>query len=49
VTVAFSGQGIKRLMLSFAPLEKVVEEESKQQFDPDEETFEIQDPELFAP
>ena len=49
VTVAFSGQGIKRLMLSFAPLEKVVEEESKQQFDPDEDNFETQDPELFAP
>jgi DNA helicase-2/ATP-dependent DNA helicase PcrA len=49
VTVAFSGQGIKRLMLSFAPLEKVVEEESKQQFDPDEDNLETQDPELFAP
>jgi DNA helicase-2/ATP-dependent DNA helicase PcrA len=49
VTVAFSGQGIKRLMLSFAPLEKVVEEESKQQFDPDDDNFEMQDPDLFAP
>ncbi len=49
VTVAFSGQGIKRLMLSFAPLEKIVEEESSQQFDPDEDNFEMQDPELFAP
>ena len=49
VTVAFSGQGIKRLMLSFAPLEKILEEESSQQFDPDEDNFEMQDPELFAP
>ena len=49
VTVAFSGQGVKRLMLSFAPLEKVVEEESKQQFDPDEDHIEVQDPDLFAP
>ena len=49
VTVAFAGQGVKRLMLSFAPLEKVVEEESAQQFDPDEDQIEIQDPDLFAP
>ncbi len=49
VTVAFAGQGVKRLMLSFAPLEKVVEEESVRQFDPDEEEIEIQDPDLFAP
>jgi DNA helicase-2/ATP-dependent DNA helicase PcrA len=49
VTVAFSGQGVKRLMLSFAPLEKVVEEESATQFDPDEDEIEIQDPDLFAP
>jgi len=49
VTVAFSGQGIKRLMPSFAPLEKIVEEASSQQFDPDEDNFEMQDPELFAP
>lgn len=49
VTVAFSGQGVKRLMLSFAPLEKVVEEESATQFDPDEDNVEIQDPDLFAP
>jgi DNA helicase-2/ATP-dependent DNA helicase PcrA len=49
VTVAFAGQGVKRLMLSFAPLEKVVEEEPTQQFDPDEEQIEIQDPDLFAP
>jgi DNA helicase-2/ATP-dependent DNA helicase PcrA len=49
VTVAFSGHGVKRLMLSFAPLEKVVEEESKQQYDPDEDEIEIQDPDLFAP
>ena len=49
VTVAFAGQGVKRLMLSFAPLEKVVEEESKSQYDPDEDEIEIQDPDLFAP
>ena len=49
VTVAFSGQGIKRLMVSFAPLEKIIGEESTQQFDPDEDNFEMQDPELFAP
>ncbi len=49
VTVAFAGQGVKRLMLSFAPLEKVVEEESAKQFDPDEEEIEVQDPDLFAP
>ncbi len=49
VTVAFAGQGVKRLMLSFAPLEKVVEEEPTQQFDPDEDQIEIQDPDLFAP
>jgi hypothetical protein len=49
VTVAFAGQGIKRLMLSFAPLEKVVDEEPAKQFDPDAEEFDIQDPDLFAP
>ena len=49
VTVAFTGQGIKRLMLSFAPLEKVEREEPTQQFDPDADEIEIQDPDLFAP
>jgi len=49
VAVAFAGQGVKRLMLSFAPLEKVVPEESPTQFDPDEDDIEIQDPDLFAP
>jgi len=49
VTVAFSSQGIKRLMVSFAPLEKIVDKESSQQFDPDEDNFEIQDSELFSP
>ena len=49
VTVAFTGQGIKRLMLSFAPLEKVEPEEPTQQFDPDVDEIEIQDPDLFAP
>ena len=49
VTVAFTGQGIKRLMLSFAPLEKVEREEPTQQFDPDADELEIQDPDLFAP
>jgi DNA helicase-2/ATP-dependent DNA helicase PcrA len=49
VTVAFTGHGVKRLMLSFAPLEKVVEEESTRQYNPDEDDIEIQDPDLFAP
>lgn len=49
VTVAFSGHGVKRLMLSFAPLEKVVDDEPTQQFNPDEDEIEIQDPDLFAP
>ena len=49
VTVAFTGQGIKRLMLSFASLEKVEPEEPTQQFDPDVDEIEIQDPDLFAP
>ena len=49
VTVAFSGQGIKRLMVSFAPLEKIIGEGATQQFAPDEDNFEMQDPELFAP
>jgi DNA helicase-2/ATP-dependent DNA helicase PcrA len=49
VTVAFTGQGIKRLMLSFAPLEKVEPEEPTQQYDPDADEIEIQDPDLFAP
>ncbi|NQW19182.1 MAG: UvrD-helicase domain-containing protein [Chloroflexi bacterium] len=49
VTVAFSGQGVKRLMLSFAPLEKVVDEEPVKQFNPDEDEIQIQDPDLFAP
>jgi DNA helicase-2/ATP-dependent DNA helicase PcrA len=49
VTVAFAGQGVKRLMLSFAPLEKVVDEEPAKQFYPDEDEIEVQDPDLFAP
>jgi len=49
VTVAFSGHGVKRLMLSFAPLEKIVDEEPKQQFDPDDDEIVIEDPDLFAP
>ncbi|MDA1279129.1 MAG: UvrD-helicase domain-containing protein [Chloroflexi bacterium] len=49
VTVAFAGQGVKRLMLSFAPLEKVEVEKSTVQFDPDEPENDIPDPDLFAP
>ena len=49
VTVAFSGHGIKRLMLSFAPLEKIRQEPKENQFDPDEIEPEFQDPDLFAP
>jgi len=48
VTVAFSGHGVKRLMLSFAPLEKV-ESEPSGQFNPDEDEIEVPDPDLFAP
>ncbi|MDP6667939.1 MAG: UvrD-helicase domain-containing protein, partial [Dehalococcoidia bacterium] len=49
VTVAFAGQGVKRLMLSFAPLEKMGAEEPAGQFDPDQPEIEIPDPDLFAP
>lgn len=49
VTVAFSGHGVKRLLLSFAPLEKIADEESDKQFNPDEDEIEVQDPDLFAP
>ncbi|MBG82787.1 MAG: hypothetical protein CL791_05710 [Chloroflexi bacterium] len=49
VTVAFSGHGIKRLLLSFAPLEKIRQEPKENQFDPDEIEPEFQDPDLFAP
>ncbi len=43
VTVAFAGQGVKRLMLSFAPLEKV------ESANPGDSEIEIPDPDLFAP
>lgn len=51
VSVAFAGQGVKRLMLSFAPLEKIVDESAEPtgQYDPDEEEIIVDDPELFAP
>ncbi len=45
VTVAFVGEGVKRLMLSFAPIERIVDGSS----DTDEEEPTIQDPDFFTP
>ena len=45
VTVAFVGEGVKRLMLSFAPIEKIVDGPS----DTDEDEPMIQDPDFFTP
>ena len=45
VTVAFVGEGVKRLMLSFAPIERIVDGPS----DTDEEEPMIQDPDFFTP
>ena len=45
VTVAFVGEGVKRLMLSFAPLEKIVDASS----DSNEDEPIIQDPDFFSP
>ena len=51
VTVAFAGEGVKRLMLSFAPLEKV--EVKARDFERSDESadaeFDVPDPDLFAP
>ena len=45
VTVAFVGEGVKRLMLSFAPIERIVDASS----DSDEDEPIIQDPDFFSP
>ena len=45
VTVAFVGEGVKRLMLSFAPIERIVDASP----DLDEAEPIIQDPDFFSP
>ena len=45
VTVAFVGEGVKRLMLSFAPIERIVDASP----DSNEDEPIIQDPDFFAP
>ncbi|MDP7089397.1 MAG: UvrD-helicase domain-containing protein [Dehalococcoidia bacterium] len=45
LTVAFVGEGVKRLMLSFAPIERIVDGSS----DTDEDEPMIQDTEFFTP
>ena len=45
VTVAFVGEGVKRLMLSFAPIERIVDASP----DLDEDEPIIQDPDFFSP
>ncbi|SUZ59461.1 uncharacterized protein METZ01_LOCUS12315 [marine metagenome] len=45
LTVAFVGEGVKRLMLSFAPIERIVDGPS----DTDEDEPMIQDTEFFTP
>ena len=45
VTVAFVGEGVKRLMLSFAPIERIVDASP----DLNEDEPIIQDPDFFAP
>ena len=45
VTVAFVGEGVKRLMLSFAPIERIVDTSS----DSNEDEPIIQDPDFFSP
>mgnify|MGYP000856286333 FL=1 len=45
VTVAFVGEGVKRLMLSFAPIERIVDASS----DSHEDEPIIQDPDFFSP
>lgn len=48
VTVAFAGHGVKRLMLSFAPLKKV-DADSIARFDTDQADIEVPDSDLFSP
>ena len=45
VTVAFVGEGVKRLMLSFAPIERILDASS----DSNEDEPIIQDPDFFSP
>ena len=45
VTVAFVGEGVKRLMLSFAPIERIVDASS----DSNEDEPIIRDPDFFTP
>ena len=45
VTVAFVGEGVKRLMLSFAPIERIIDASS----DSNEDEPIIQDPDFFSP
>ena len=45
VTVAFLGEGVKRLMLSFAPIERIVDASP----DSNEDEPIIQDPDFFSP
>tara|TARA_B100000029_G_scaffold165536_1_gene161699 strand:- start:24392 stop:26710 length:2319 start_codon:yes stop_codon:yes gene_type:complete len=45
VTVAFVAEGVKRLMLSFAPIERIVDVSP----DSNEDELTIQDPDFFAP
>ena len=45
VTVAFVGEGVKRLMLSFAPIERIVDASP----DSNEDEPIIQDPDFFSP
>ena len=51
VTVAFAGEGVKRLMLSFAPLEKmeVKARDSERSDESADAEFDVPDPDLFAP
>ena len=51
VTVAFAGEGVKRLMLSFAPLEKVEVKarDSERSDESADAEFDVPDPDLFAP
>jgi ribosomal protein L19 len=51
VTVAFAGEGVKRLMLSFAPLVKVEVKarDSERSDESADAEFDVPDPDLFAP
>ena len=49
--MAFAGEGVKRLMLSFAPLEKVEVKarDSERSDESADAEFDVPDPDLFAP